>query len=59
MTNPCPCQQSTPSTDGPTIWAAQHCRRDVPSEGSAWAGVIMIILGAAVLIGSLFVWALQ
>lgn len=54
-----PCQQSTPSTDGPTIWAAQHCRRDVPDTGSAWAAVFLILTAALILIGGLFAWAFQ
>lgn len=49
----------TPSTDGPTIWAAQHCRRETPSVGSAWAALLLIGLATLIVIGGLFAWALQ
>ena len=43
MSNPCPCQPSTPSTDGPTIWAA----------------VLLVFLAALISICGLFSWAMQ
>lgn len=50
---------STRSTEGPTIWAAQHCRREVPSVGSAWAAVLLVLTATAIIIGGLLGWALN
>ena len=38
----------------PTIWASQHCRREMPSEGSVLAGVVITVLLALVAIVWLF-----
>ena len=43
----------------PTIWASQHCRREMPSDASVLAGVAMTVLIALVAIVGLFAAVVQ
>jgi len=43
----------------PTIWANQHCRREMPSDASVLAGVAMTVLIALVAIVGLFAAVVQ
>ena len=52
-------RKDNPAPEIPTIWAAHHCRRDVPSEGSVLAGVVMFIFAVAVIVGGVLVWGLS
>lgn len=42
----------------PTIWASQHCRREMPSDASVLAGVVLFVAAVIAVIGGLIVWGL-
>ena len=43
----------------PTIWASQHCRREMPSDASVLAGVVLFVAAVIAVVGGLIVWAVQ
>lgn len=42
----------------PTIWASQHCRREMPSDASVLAGVVLFVAAVIAVVGGLIVWGL-
>jgi len=48
-----------PAPELPNIWAANHCRRDVPDAGQVAAASILVILATLIVIGGLIAWAVQ
>lgn len=42
----------------PTIWASQHCRREMPSDASVLAGVVLFVASVVAVVSGLIVWGL-
>lgn len=52
-------RKDNPAPELPNIWAAHHCRRDVPDAGQVAAASILVILATLIVIGGLIAWAMQ
>jgi hypothetical protein len=50
-------RKDNPAPELPNIWAAHHCRRDVPTEGQIAAVSALVILATVIVIAGLVSWA--